>query len=475
MGTGTRPPPMPSKLHLHGILPFEVELVEEADGTTARAGLPLVVETMRGLGLDRAIESHLRLRKRQGGFTEVEKVEALVLLMAAGGDCADDIEFLASDEGLCRLLGRELPSADTLLNFLYAFHDEHLIDEAQRKRAPGQLAFIPTENGLLQGLAAVNTALVHAVAARGKCTRATLDHDATIQESHKKKALPHYKGGRGYQPAAVYWAEQDLVVSDEYRDGNVPAAMENLPLIQKAFGALPGSVTPRFFRSDSACYDTRILKWLVGESIGFTISADMTRELRKAAVQLPDSAWQLLEERERETVWCAEVEFTPGEWPKDAQPLRYVAVRFRSRQGALLETEGDSKYLAVISNRDLPPAALLRWHWEKAGTIEHLHDVTKNELAAATPPCGRFGANAAWYRLSLLTYNILSALKALALPPKLSAASPSASASRCSTLPARISSHAGKLVLRVARKLAELVDFVAARHKVAALLLPAPA
>ena len=33
------------------------------------------------------------------------------------------------------------------------------------------------------------------------------------------------KGGVGYQPVAVYWAEQDLVIADEYRDGNVPAGM----------------------------------------------------------------------------------------------------------------------------------------------------------------------------------------------------------------------------------------------------------
>jgi hypothetical protein len=40
---------------------------------------------------------------------------------------------------------------------------------------------------------------------------------------HKREAQVHYKGGRGYQPAALYWVEQDLVVADEYRDGNVPA------------------------------------------------------------------------------------------------------------------------------------------------------------------------------------------------------------------------------------------------------------
>jgi hypothetical protein len=63
----------------------------------------------------------------------------------------------------------------------------------------------------------------------------------------------------------------------------------------------------------------------------------------------------------------------------------------------------------VVTNRAGKLAELIRWHWQKAGTIELVHAVTKNEVGAAVPPCGRFGANAAWYRLSLLTYNVPSA------------------------------------------------------------------
>ncbi|MBM4363130.1 MAG: transposase [Deltaproteobacteria bacterium] len=152
--------------------------------------------------------------------------------------------------------------ADPRRLFLYEFHDESLIERAKRLRPSGTVAFIPAESELLAGLARVSVASVHAIAARGKGTRATLDHDATIQESHKREALPHYRGGRGYQPACIYWAEQDLVIGDEYRDGNVPAGMGNLPLIEKAFQSLPDKVRDRFFRADSACYEAAVRKWL---------------------------------------------------------------------------------------------------------------------------------------------------------------------------------------------------------------------
>ncbi len=146
----------------------------------------------------------------------------------------------------------------------------------------------------------------------------------------------------------------------------------------------------------------------------------------------------------------AEVEFTPGEWPKNAPAFRYVALRFTGRQGRLFADGTDTKYLAVVSNRhELTAAELLRWHWEKAGTIELVHDVTKNELAARLPPSARFGANAAWYRLSILTYNILTVLRRVALPSRLLRARPERLRYEIFTVPAEIHQHARQLRARL--------------------------
>lgn len=459
------------------LLPFEVETVADSGGVTARAGLPLVIETMRALELPASIWRHVRVRRRASGYREDTKVEWLVALQASGGECLDDIEVLRADQGLCRLLGAP-PSAETLRQFLCAFHDQGLIEKAIEERVPGRAAYIPEESAALAGLGRVNVDLVHRVAAEGKCTKATLDHDATIQESHKREAQPHYKGGRGYQPSAIYWAEQDLVVADEYRNGNVPAGMENLPLIRRGFAALPAAVTQRYFRADSACYDERVLKWLADPGreggpagrIGFTISADMTSQLRARCEGVAESGWTLVEERPEESVHCAEVEFTPGDWPKEAEPLRYVALRLRKKQGLLFAAGYDTKYLAVVSNRwEKSGPELLRWHWEKAGTIEHVHDVTKNELGAGVPPCGRFGANAAWYRLSLLTYNVLSAMKSLALPAAMSSARPKRLRFLLLAVAGRIVSHAGRLVLRIGEQAERIAGLIQARAKLARL------
>lgn len=46
--------------------------------------------------------------------------------------------------------------------------------------------------------------------------------------------------------------------------------------------------------------------------------------------------------------------------------------------------------------------------------MEHSHHVLKNELAATALPGQKFVAIAAWFRLNVLTDNLLSALKRLA-------------------------------------------------------------
>jgi hypothetical protein len=123
----------------------------------------------------------------------------------------------------------------------------------------------------------------------------------------------------------------------------------------------------------------------------------------------------------------------------------------------------------VVTNRRGEVVDLLRWHWQKAGTIELVHEVSKNELAARVPPCGRFGADAAWYRFSLLTYNLLSALKSVALPSTMSTARPKRLRFSLFNIAGRIVSRSGKVILRIAADIERIVKLTEARARLAAL------
>ena len=225
------------------------------------------------------------------------------------------------------------------------------------------------------------------------------------------------------------WAAADLVVADEFRDGNVPAKQEPLTCAQLAFAALPDSVERRYFRGDSACHEHGLIHWLKhpdrakeqGGAIGFAISAVMSEALQKAVAKVPEKEWQTLKTEADGTLrqW-AEVEFVPGEAgeKKDGKPWRHVGLRLRKPQGVLLADGSDRHHHAVLTNLDWAGARLLPWQREKAGTVEHVPDEVKHALGGGHLPSQHFNANAAWFKLALLAYNIVSATRRLCLIPE---------------------------------------------------------
>ncbi len=129
-----------------GILPFVIRH-GTGEEVTAHAGLPLVVEAARAVRLEEEVEAQLTVAKRARGFSETEKLEALLLLVAGGGDRIEDIRILAEDKGLVRLLDRELPSPDALLDFLGAFDDP----AGGGPRPQDEKSWVPPESAPLVG------------------------------------------------------------------------------------------------------------------------------------------------------------------------------------------------------------------------------------------------------------------------------------------------------------------------------------
>lgn len=397
------------------------------EASSAHAGALATSRVFRSLGFPALIDSHLTLRKRRRGFTEAQLIESIVLLQTIGGECPEDINLFRGDLCLQRGLGYEPPKPTAVREFLELFHDPLL--EQQRAPRAEQLSFIMPGSAALGALEQVLSGGVKSISERyaeqGQAQRiATIDQDATIIESHKRSALAHYQGGRGYQPMLAVWAEADLVVADEFRDGNVPARQEPLGCCRKAFAALPETVEQRYFRGDSACYEQQLMRWLADEQracepggpIGFAISAVMSRELAMAVAGVGESEWQTIETEPDGTKrqW-AEVDFVPGERSehKYTTPFRYVGVRLLKPQGVLFADGSDRMHFAVVTNLDWDGKRLVQWHRQKAGTIEHVHDELKNGLAAAHMPSRHFAVNAAWLKLSILAYNLASAIKGL--------------------------------------------------------------
>ena len=422
---------MPARLPVQNKTPFHLDPRPLDEMASPHAGLPAASRALRSLNLPGLVAANLQLKSRKRGFTEGQFVEAILLLQIAGGDCPEDVGIFREDTCLERGLGYALPKATAVREFLGRFHDATLA--ATRPARETQKSFILPGSAGVAGLQNVQAGLVRQAAKRydqagERLKFATIDQDATIIESHKESALPHYDGGRGYQPMVAVWAEADLVVADEFRDGHVPAKQAPLGCAKLAFAALPATITQRYFRGDSACHENELLDWLKhpdreqepGGRIGFAVSAVLSEPLAEALRQVREADWQTFGKAEDGTLrqW-AEVDFVPGDRSehKASQPLRYVGLRLLKPQGVLFGDGSDRRFHAVVTNLKLAGGRLLDWHREKAGTVEHTHDEVKNELGGKHVPSQRFGVNAAWFKLSLLAYNLVSAIKGLCLAP----------------------------------------------------------
>src|SRR5512136_122918 len=406
-----------------GLLPFQ--LIQDTSKVliTSFGGIPLVMETFRTLGLPQSIRRHLPLLQRQGKYREADYIESFISLFAAGGECVDDFENLRGDEGLMKL-GLRVPSAEAARWFLNAFHEETFLEG----RRPHE-AFIPEETEGLQGLQSVQKDLIRKATREEQPWKATIDLDATVVESQKQEAYFTYLGGKGYQPVNAYWAEQDLILVDEFRDGNVPAQVDLLRVLKGTMAALPPTVRLVRVRSDSAAYVHELLDWCRREIPGrprieFAISAEMSERLKAAIEALAEEDWRPLRKLSDQGLtvgrkeW-AEVEFVPTQSSRkrDLKPDRYLAIRIRPAQGELFPEGQPYHYFAVATNMwSWEGEKLLRWQRERCGTVEKVHDVLKNDLAGGVFPSQRFFANATWWRLNLLAYNVLAVRKRKALP-----------------------------------------------------------
>jgi hypothetical protein len=90
-------------------------------------------------------------------------------------------------------------------------------------------------------------------------------------------------------------------------------------------------------------------------------------------------------------------------------------------------------------------------------------------------PCQLFGANAAWFRINVITYNLLTALKRKALPERYRPARPKRLRFEVFTLPAKLTIHESQLFVQISMADDRLEEIIAARRQLLRMLESSPA
>lgn len=499
-----------------GVLPFKYETETNSSGLTSFAGLPLYSDLAYAAGLRESIEKHLNVRSGGQGWTDGQIVQALIMLNLAGGDCVEDIKRLESDEGFCEFLKKtelhglkrserralmhrwrkekkhSLPSPSAIFRYLSCFHDE----KQEALRPPGT-AFIPASNKYLAGFAHINKDLLEFSDTEKEQKVATLDQDATLVETNKKKAFYCYKGFKAYQPLNTWWAEMGVIVHTQLRDGNVPAGYEQLRVFTEALDCLPSHIEKVRLRSDTAGYQHDLLKYCAtGENerfgvIEFAIGCNVTREFKKAVREVEESDWKPLYKENNgikvktKTQW-AEVCFVPNKIgnSKKGPEYRYIAKREPLNIQKTLPgmdeqlelpfptmnvDEKDYKVFGIVTNMDWDGEELINWLHKRCGKSEEVHAVMKDDLAGGKLPSEDFGENAAWWWCMILSLNLNAIMKNKILPESHQNKRMKAVRFNIINLPGRVINHARSLIIKIgANKYAEEL-FIMARHRIAEL------
>lgn len=492
-----------------GILSYKYEPATTGLGFTAHAGLPAYLDLFVRLGLTDSIERHLDLRDQ--GYTATQMVAALILLNLAGGESMNDLGVLEADPGFSSVakqlfsdkrLGhqpgtkrwrkpcqRGLPGASSVARFLDTFHDP----EQELLRVPKK-AFIPASNAALVGLWKVNRDLVAAAQHFLLQDVATLDMDATLVQTSKGSALYSYKGSPAYQPHNIWWAEQDLMLHSEFRDGNVGAGYEQLRMLTEGLESLPKGVLTARVRSDTAGYQHDLLRSMeMGANprfgrIEFVIGCDVTPEFRRAVKAVAPSEWKPVTKKVN-----GKSEPTGSEWAhvplfvpaaiarKKSDPdYRYLATRELLKHlptetqltlpFQTVEFEGRTyKVFGTVTNMKWEGNKLLNWQRERCGKSEEAHSVLKEDLAGGRLPSGKFGCNAAWWAITILAMNLNTLMKRLALGNDWLLRRMKALRYSLINVPGQVMRHAGELLVRLPPLHPAALLLPRARDKIAAL------
>ena len=494
-----------------GLLDFQYEADLSSHGLTSLAGLPLYFDLVKASGLGAAIRRHVRAAGGQG-WLDIQMVLAVIFLNLAGGDCVEDIERLERDGGFSAILRaiekdllsraerrslksrwrrereRATPSPSALSGWLERFHDPN------SSKAVAGKAFIPAVTEALRGLWWVNQALLEFLHEHQPAKSATLDMDATLIETHKRDALHCYKKFKAYQPLNCWSAEQGAMLYSEFRDGNVPAGHEQLRVLKESLRHLPESVKKVALRSDTAGYQAELLLYC-GEGkdprfgvIEFAIGADVTEAFRAAVLATPESEWQPLIRRVdgksyvTDQEW-AEVVYVPN-WAghsRQRADYRFLAIREPLRQlepgdeqelpfpTQAFAGKGLHKLFGVVTNQKGPGDGVIWWLRERCGKSEEVHSAIKSDLAGGQLPSGLFGANAAWWALAILAFNLNAAMKRLALGESWAAKRMKALRFHLIGLPGRVIGHARRWIIRLGGGRQALATILDARQKIRAL------
>jgi hypothetical protein len=423
------------------IFRFKIKTTKER--LTAHGGLALMAEFNHGIGLRELTDRYLPSPGSNRGFDASEIVDTVVLMLQGGGRSLEDLRELKDEEGLMELIGREeIAEPDTVGDWLRRMGDP--------KR--GQLG--------LEGLDRVRDKISERVLKKDGIKEYTLDADATEIIGEKTDALFTYNGNKGYMPMLGFLYENAVCFLDEFREGNVAPAFGQKEFYLRCKERMPRGKRIGYYRGDSASYQSSLFNQLEEDGVIYGITVDQDKAVKLAIALIPRGDW-------REPVkGCGyELAETLHCMNETEKAFRLVVKREIRRQGELFEKGGQYFYHAVATNwLEKSTEEVLKWHNQR-GQAENFNKELKIGFGMERMPCGQTYANAVFFRIGVIAYNLFIGFKRLSCPESWMRQTIVTFRWKLVQVAGRIVKHAGETVLKLMIDLEKLELFKGIRRK----------
>jgi len=403
------------------ILPFS--LAKSNEKLTDRGAIALVDEFAEAIGLPEKVDGEFPAPGSNRGIDPSVYVRTLAFHFSEGGRHIEEIRRIKADQGFRALIdmGR-MPGPDAIGDWLRrmgAGDRQEALRRCNDKLVRRYLQDAPEQSGPEQEDPQGEEA------SRGL----VLDVDATLIEADKGDGKRAYDGTVGYHPMLGFLSDgrrEPCCSHVQFRPGNASAQVGIEEAIRHTLGlSEEEGQSLKYFRSDSAAYQSDVIDLLDDENVGYTITADLDEAVQRAIEGVPEESWEPFRDRDgfktgrriSETVHTMERSdhgFRLVLWRKPiAEPSLFGVV---SEAGTFYESFYE--YGGVITN--IPSAEMsaekVIHHHQARGNAERFIGEAKSGVGLRDLPCGAEEANRIWFAVGMLTYNLLKLMQQQALP-----------------------------------------------------------
>jgi hypothetical protein len=367
--------------------PDEITVAFDDERLVADAGLLLPASLAVGLGLRQLLDTYVNLGEAPGRANAADKAMTLLHSALAGGQWIDDCDRLrAGSTG--QLLGHRVFAPSTIGTFLRSFTFGHA---RQLDAVSGQALQRAWQAGAGPDAAPL-----------------TIDVDSTICEvygTRKQGAEFGHTKVRGYHPLLAFAAGTWDLLHSRLRGGSAYTARGAAGFVAETIGRVraAGSSGLLTLRADSGFYARTVVAACQRHGVRFSITAKLTKAVRRAIQQLPADAWIPIPYWLEDGADVAETSYRP--FGKKGPLTRLIVRRVRPTPGSQLALFTTYDYHPFITDRAGSTLELEADHRRHAEVEPAICDL-KHGAGLQHLPSGRFAANAAWLGLVGIAYNL---------------------------------------------------------------------